>query len=119
MENLFAALFSIYIFFLKLQIFNCECGRDTPIFTENECRLQYCTKAHFDSGYCKIDNSIINTTWLNDIILFDFYKFRFGNFAMNSNGDMIYECSDEETKGKRLFYGLKKDGSYYFKDSID
>ena len=35
---------------------------------------------------------------------------------MNSNGDMIYECSDEETKGKRVFYGLKKDGSFYFKD---
>ena len=117
MDNFITALFSIYIFFLKLQIFHCECGRDAPIFIGNECKLQYCTKAQFDSGYCKIANSIVNITWLNHIILFDFCKFRFGNFAMNSNGDMIYECSDEEAKGKRLFYGLKNDGSYYFKNA--
>ena len=118
MDNYITALlFIIYIFFLKLKIFHCECGRDVPILIDNQCQLQYCNKAQFDSGDCKIDNSIVNITWLNDIILFDFYKFRFGNFAMNSNGDMIYECSDEETKGIRLFYGLKNDGSYYFKEA--
>ena len=116
MNNFIVLFLFINIFFLKSFISHCECEIDTPILVENQCKLQYCTKSQFDSGYCIINNDIAKTQWLNNIIILDFYKLRFGNFAMNSNGDMVFECADEERKGKRVFYGLKKDGSFYFKD---
>ena len=36
--------------------------------------MQYCSKSQFDNGECSINNTIIKTQWLNDIILFDFDK---------------------------------------------
>ena len=53
---------------------------------------------------------------LNNIIVFNSDKLRYGSFAINSNGDMIFECSVEEAKGTRVFYWLNKDGSYYFEN---
>ena len=64
--------------------------------------MQYCTKVQFASGECSVNNTIIKTQWLNDIILLDYDKFRYGSFTINSKGDMIYECSVENTK-LRLF----------------
>ena len=116
MNNFYTSFLIISIFLLKIFISHCECGIDTPIFSEGECRLKYCTQSQFDSEFCKIDNKIVKAQWLNDIILFDFDKLRYGSFAMNSNKDMIYECSVEEAKGTRVFYWLKRNGSYFFKD---
>ena len=78
--------------------------------------MQYCTNSQFESGECSINNPIIKTQWLNDIILLDFDKLRYGSFTINSKGDLIYECSVEEPKGLRVIYWLKKDGSFYFKN---
>ena len=50
---------------------------------------------------------------LNNILVFDSKKYRSGNLAINSKGDMIAEYSREKY---RLFYGLDKDGLYYFTD---
>ena len=105
------------IFFMQLPVSLSECNRNTPILVNNNyCELKYCTKEEYKSGNCIIDNSIVKTQWLNNIILFDFDKFRYGNFALNSKGDLIYECSTEEANGKRVFYWLKKNGSFYFQD---
>ena len=78
--------------------------------------MQYCTQSQFESGECSINNSIIKTQWLNDIILLDYDKFRYGSFTINSKGDMIFECSVEAAKGLRLFYRLKQDGNFYFEN---
>ena len=103
------------IFFINFPLSNSECGRDSPIYSDNYCQLKYCTKEEFASGYCKIDNQIIKTQWLNNIISFDSSKFRYGCFTLNSEGDMIYICSD--SNGNRLFYWLNYDGSFAFEDN--
>jgi len=115
-------LLSFYI--IKLFIFNnifsfskCECDRDTPIIKNEECTLVYCTETEFNNNICKIDNKIVKTQWLNNLIIFDDNKYRYCNFAINSKGDMIAEYSTEEANGIRLFYGLKKNGNFYFKNS--
>ena len=46
-----------------------------------------------------------------NIVVFDSHEYRAGHFAFNSNGDMIIEYSKDYY---RLFYGLKKNGKYYF-----
>ena len=51
---------------------------------------------------------------LNNILVFDSRKYRSGNLAINSNGDMIVEYSIDSY---RLFYGLDKNGLYYFTDT--
>ena len=85
-----------------------ECIREKPILIENECELKYCQKEEFSSGICTINNNIIKTQWLNNIVVFNWDKLRYGSFALNSKGDLIYECSVEEKKGIRKFYWLKK-----------
>ena len=48
------------------------------------------------------------------IFVFDSHNYRYGAIAINSNGDMIAEYS----KGNyRIFFGLKKNGDYYFKNN--
>ena len=49
-----------------------------------------------------------------NIIVFNSHEYRAGHFAFNSNGDMIIEYSKDNY---RLFYGLKKNGKYFFKDN--
>ena len=108
----------LFLIFILLNICNthCECNITYPILIGDECQRTYCTEDNFTSGYCKINNDIIKTQWLNDIITFDFDKLRYGSLAINSNGDMVHECSVEEAKGIRVFYWLKQDGSYYFQN---
>ena len=48
---------------------------------------------------------------LNNITYFDTYPFQEGHFAQNKNGDLILEYSSEKY---RLFFGLKKDGNYFY-----
>ena len=51
----------------------------------------------------------------NNIITLNHSKYKAGNFAKNKNGDLIIEFSSEDEKySKRLFYGMTKDGRYYF-----
>ena len=69
----------------------------------------------FFSGECSNKVSLLDTTCYNDAIKFDHDKWRAGHACTNNNGDMIVEFSlnPGESK-KRLFYGLKKNGRYYF-----
>ena len=57
---------------------------------------------------CNLDSNI-----LNSFLVFDSKNYRSGHFAFNSNGDMIIEYSNDNS---RLFYGLKKNGKFFFKD---
>lgn len=73
----------------------------------------YCTQVEFSSGSCTIENSIIKTQWLNNIISFDGDIYQYLNIAINSKGDMIVEAS-VDGGDKRYLYGLKSSGRYYF-----
>ena len=84
----------IFFFFLKLLKINCE------------------------DIECKKNTSLLNTNCFNNILLFNEKKYRSGHFATNKKGDLILEFSEDigssiNNKG-RLFYGLKKDGRYFF-----
>jgi len=92
-----------------------ECDIDTPIRLSNgTCVLKYCTKEEYDSEECTINNTIIKTQFPNEIIIIGEEQFRYINFLTLSNGDMIIETSPFPTNNKRIFFGLKKNGRYYF-----
>ena len=69
----------------------------------------------FFSGECSNKVSLLDANCYNDVIKFDHDTWRAGHACTNNNGDMIVEFSlnPGESK-KRLFYGLKKNGRYYF-----
>ena len=47
------------------------------------------------------------------ILEFKSHEYRAGNFAFDANGNMIIEYSNDKDN-YRLFYGLRKDGKYFF-----
>ena len=61
--------------------------------------------------------ALTDASILNAAIIFNHNNWRAGHASTNKNGDMIIEFSLDTNEGKsRLFYGLKKNGRYYFTD---
>ena len=106
-------LFISFICTLRISKSSNECPNDTPFLSNNICQSNPCTQNDLNSQICSINNTIIKTQWLNKIISFD-TKYRYGGFSLNSKGDLFIEFSKDN---KRLFFGLKQNGSYYFKDN--
>ena len=64
---------------------------------------------------CQGKKDLTDTSCFNDVITFDHNKWRAGNACTNSKGEVIVEFSlDRGESSTRLFYGLKKNGRYYF-----
>ena len=108
----------LIILFQLIQIIFNECqNRDNPfrLLLTNECTSK-CTEAQIKSGDCILDNDIIKTQWLNNIILIKEEKLKYTNFFLNSNGDLIYATHPFPCYSKRIFFGLKKNGRYYFEN---
>ena len=107
----------IYLFdIIKSEIL--ECPKDSPFKKYNQCSSN-CSKAEFESNQCYINNTIIKTQWLNNIITFGELFFRYINFASYENGDMLIETTSYPELSKRIFFGLKKNGRPFFKNKIN
>ena len=63
---------------------------------------------------CKSNNNLNNNKCFNNIIKFDHQKFRAGHFSTTNNNDLIIEYSTDDPATLRMFYGLTKDGRYFF-----
>ena len=109
----FNNLIYIFIFLFILHIIKSEqieCPRDKPILISGNCEPEYCS----DSLQCIIANPIIKTQWLNNIRTFGDLYYRYINFASFSTNDMLVETNCYPKSTKRMFYGLKADGSPFF-----
>ena len=112
--------YSIFVFFIFVFLFFqikselLECLKGEPILVNGECKSQYCSKEQFNSGFCSINNTIMKTQWLNNIIEIGGLNYRYINFASYSNGDMIIETTSYPEEPKRCFYGFKKNGRPFF-----
>ena len=56
---------------------------------------------------------------LNRIIRIGEKNFRYSHFSFNSKGDMIIDVTSKPKSNERRFFGLKKNGNFYFKDQND
>ena len=107
------------IFFVDIikSIITEDCSFDEPILVQNlGCKLSYCNKAQFESNYCSINNTIVKTQWLNNIIKLGGLTYRYINFVSYSNGNMVVETTCYPGEPKRYFYGLKANGRPLFTD---
>ena len=109
-------LINFCIFFSKLNnILSDECSRDAPIKNkENNCESKYCTEDEISKGDCIIENEIIKTQWLNNIINIEISFLRYVNFASYSNGDMILQSGAYPSTQNRYFIGFKNNGRPLF-----
>ena len=83
------------------------------VFIVNTINIIYC------SDSCPKGVSIDTKTCFNDVLKFDSSKYRAGHFVTYKSKDMIVEFSDDDMSDqsygyKRIFYGLKENGRYYF-----
>ena len=108
--NFIIFFFNLFFAFLK------DCDKAEPILKENSCRLTYCEQSEFNTNICSINNTIIKTQWLNNIIRISEDYFRYINVVSNKNGDFFIETSPITESSKRIFYGLKTNGRLYFQN---
>ena len=106
---------SIFIFTIFKLISN-ECIRDTPLKLVNNSCMSQCSEEQFKSSQCIIDNQIIKTQWLNNIISIKEGGFKYLNIVIYPNGDMVIETHPFPKDRKRILYGLKQNGRFFFRD---
>ena len=125
----FKILCNLEILFVQFTLFNNTikskdiCEKEKPILYDGKCDIKYCTEEQFNSKTCQINNILIKTQWLNNIINIGEQYFRYIFFASYSNKDMIFETTTyiydnsgykELPNNKRIFYGFRKDGRGLF-----
>ena len=66
---------------------------------------------------CSKNDSISNKACFNDVLIFNNMKYRAGHSALNKDGLFILEFSTNSESGIRVFYGLEKNGRYFFSDN--
>ena len=110
----FISLINTFIFFQIIKTIISECNKTNPILTENGCELKYCTSEQFTSKQCQINNTIIKTQWLNNIIILGTNSYSYVDIVITSTNDLIIETSTYPSTGERIFYGIKNNGRPYF-----
>ena len=117
--SLIILLLEFIIFLQIIKIISNECNRDNPFkLKDNTCTSQ-CSEIKLKSGDCILDNKIIKAQWLTNIIMLDQYLLKYFNYIIYPNGDIIFETSSFPCNSLRVFYGLKKNGRYYFRNEED
>ena len=59
-------------------------------------------------------NKLLKSHEITNIIWIGNKNFRYVSFANYANGDMIVETTSNPPSSKRMFYGLKENGEYFF-----
>ena len=112
------SIIRLILFFISLDSTLNYCNnRSEPILLKesNECVMKYCTEENFKNNICIIDNDIIRTQWLNNIINFGDENCRFTKIAKYSNGDMVAISQiNPGDSYAAYFYGLKENGRPLF-----
>ena len=107
--------FSLFLF-LPQKCKGLTCDKARPILKDNACDSIYCTEEEFISTTCIINNDIIKTQWLTNIIeISDIYN-RFIHPFLTSNNDLIIQTTSTLGTGDRKYYGLTNEGRYFFID---
>ena len=89
------------------------CDADKPFLKDDSC-IGYCSERELKEKTCKIDNDIIKTQFLNNIIWIGDTNFRYVNIVSYSNKDMIIETTSKPGNSKRMFFGIKNNGRGLF-----
>lgn len=114
--------FFIIIVFILINLINFifsdnnECERNIPFLKNGEC-ISFCSKEELNSGNCTISTKQVKIQYLTNIILLGNEKdYQYININSNENNDIIIQTSKSIGTEDRLFYGLKSNGRFFFKN---
>ena len=111
-------IFFELIFILKIIVsIESSCNITHPILKNEKCESIYCTNEQFNSSECKINNLIVKTQWLTSLIPISEVNFRYISPVFTKNGDLIIQTTKSTGSPERKFFGIRKNGRYYFNDS--
>ena len=84
------------------------CDRENPILLNNgTCVSIPCLSNQSSLGECTVNNEIIKTQWLNNIIILGNAQSNYIKFAEYSNEDLVILVEDDAGSVYRFFYGFK------------
>ena len=103
----------IFIIIITNSVTNYCPDKNKPIFDTNSksCVLKYCSESDFSNNICIVDNDIVATQWLNNIIDFGVANCNYTKSASFSNSDIVFFSA---AKNIPYFYGIKKNGRALF-----
>ena len=117
LKNNFGFSLRLLLFLYLLKIILNSCNREKPILHKGICESLFCSVDQYSSGECEIDNDIIKTQWLNNVILIGNEYATYTLLGKYSNGDIVIFVEDNALSPHRFFYGLKKNGRPLFTDT--
>ena len=82
---------------------------ELPFLKDNEC-VSTCTNVQIKDGICIIENEIIKTQWLNNIIYLQEKGCSFINLAITETNNLYYLISCWPESNLRIFYILNYEG---------
>ena len=94
-----------------------QCEKSSPflIIKDNQC-TQTCTREELKSGICVITEPNVKKQYLSNLIILGSPNYRYININSNKNGDLVILTTKSPGTGERLFYGLKENGRFLFKN---
>ena len=102
------------IYFLQIiKIYKFTCDKKSPFLKEGTC-VTSCPIEEFNKS-CILENEIIKTQWINNIIYLTDIVFPYINMVTTENEDLLILVSEFPGSNKRVLYGLTKEGRGYFK----
>ena len=103
--NLFKINFFVFLIFSFSNMKQTFCA-DGPIFDDID-----------TNNFCPNDPPTINDNCFKKKLIFDHKEYQAHNFAINKKGDLVIEFTESneyDFSSSRLFYGLTKEGRYFF-----
>ena len=110
-KNILIFFFNLFLLLIIVTIcITSKCNNiERPLLKDEEC-LSTCTTNEIIIGICKIENDIIKTQWLNNIIYLYYPSFTYLNLAISENNNLYYMISEYPKTNTRLFYLLNNEG---------
>ena len=109
-RNIKILLFELLFIFQIIKSIEPLCNITHPILKDEICDSIYCTPEQFNSLQCLINNPIIETQWLTNLIPISGLYFRYINPVLSKNGDLIIQTTKSTGSPERKFFGIKSNG---------
>ena len=112
-QNKKANIFLFKIFLLLELLHYClfeKCSnRENPFFLNNEC-VESCKEDDIKSNICILDNEIIKTQYLNNIIYINELNIVYLEIDISDNNNLYYILSTYPESNTRVFYIINNEG---------
>ena len=120
-NKIYIYLIIFIIIFLEVPIKsdNFLCNITHPILKNGKCDSIYCSEEEFNSSKCTINNEIVKTQWLTSFVPISGLNFSHINPVTSKDNDLIIQTTKSTGSPERKFFGITKNGRFYFKNSND